>query len=107
MTPAYRYGMCTDRRATADTLRSHPETVQTRMSALHDFLVELGFRPDPIEWRFLQDSHGLWLWEYAKNGAVLMRSNCSFATRELCVSDASDNGYSRLFSRDAPLDDPA
>ena len=70
------------------------------MSALHDLLVELGFPPDPIEWRFLQDEHGLWIWEYTKDGTVVTRSSCGFATRERCIRDASDNGYSRFFSRE-------
>jgi hypothetical protein len=69
------------------------------MNSLHDLLMELGFPQDPIEWVFYRGKDDLWTWEYRKNGDVIRRSDVPFRTQEICIRDASENGFSRLFSR--------
>jgi hypothetical protein len=69
------------------------------MNSLHDLLMELGFRQDPIEWVFYRGRDDLWLWEYRKNGDLIRRSDVTFPTQEDCIRDASENGFSRIFSR--------
>jgi hypothetical protein len=68
------------------------------MDRLHDLLIELGFRADPIEWAFLQDDDGLWKWEFGKSGKVMRRSGERFRTREHCMRDAVENGFCKFFS---------
>jgi hypothetical protein len=54
-----------------------------------------------MKWFFFRDLTGNWCWEYGKDGELVRQSSSRFATRKECISDASDHGYSLIFSRRA------